>query len=62
VPSLGGAALGYGANGGGSANEYYVIESANNVAGLVGAETYLVDLLTNVAERLASHSATRAHA
>ncbi len=45
VPALFGGALGYGGNGGGLPDEYYVIESATNVAGLVEAECYYADLL-----------------
>jgi acetylornithine deacetylase/succinyl-diaminopimelate desuccinylase-like protein len=61
MPSLTGCALGYGANGGGAANEYFAIESESNVAGLVAGETYLVDLLSNVADRLAAHTAAGTH-
>lgn len=61
VPSLSGCALGYGAGGGGAANEFYVIESDRNVAGLVAAETYLVDLITNVGAALGAQTAKPAH-
>jgi acetylornithine deacetylase/succinyl-diaminopimelate desuccinylase-like protein len=61
VPSLSGCALGYGAGGGGAANEFYVIESERNVAGLVDAETYLVDLIANVGAALAAQTAKPAH-
>jgi acetylornithine deacetylase/succinyl-diaminopimelate desuccinylase-like protein len=58
VPSLSGCALGYGAGGGGAANEFYVIESDRNVAGLLAAETYYVDLVANVGRALATQTAT----
>jgi acetylornithine deacetylase/succinyl-diaminopimelate desuccinylase-like protein len=50
VPALGGGALGYGARGGGAADEYFVLESDGRVAGLVEAERYCVDLLLRYAE------------
>jgi acetylornithine deacetylase/succinyl-diaminopimelate desuccinylase-like protein len=56
IPSLSGCGLGYGANGGGAANEYFVIEGNDTVAGLVEAETYLVDLVTNVGARLSGEA------
>ncbi len=49
VPALFGGALGYGGNGGGLPDEYCVIESSANVAGLVEAECFYADLLTNFA-------------
>jgi acetylornithine deacetylase/succinyl-diaminopimelate desuccinylase-like protein len=45
VPALFGGALGYGGNGGGLPDEYYVIDSTANVAGLVEAECYYADLV-----------------
>ena len=45
VPALFGGALGYGGNGGGLPDEYCVIESSANVAGLVEAECFYADLL-----------------
>jgi acetylornithine deacetylase/succinyl-diaminopimelate desuccinylase-like protein len=60
VPSLSGCALGYGAGGGGAANEFYVIESEHNVAGLLAAETYLVDLVANVGKQLVASTAEAA--
>jgi acetylornithine deacetylase/succinyl-diaminopimelate desuccinylase-like protein len=50
VPALNGGALGYGARGGGSADEYFVLESDGSVAGLVEAERFCVDLLLRFAE------------
>jgi acetylornithine deacetylase/succinyl-diaminopimelate desuccinylase-like protein len=61
VPSLSGCALGYGAGGGGAANEFYVIESERNVAGLLAAEIYLVDLVANLGKQLVAHTAEAAH-
>ena len=45
-----GGALGYGARGGGSADEYFVIESDGRVAGMLEAERFCVDLLFRFAE------------
>jgi hypothetical protein len=50
VPALGSVGLGYSANGGGSANEYLVLESDGRVAGLVEAETFFADLLLTFAD------------
>ncbi len=50
VPALGGGALGYGARGGGSADEYFVIESDGRVAGMLEAERFCVDLLFRFAD------------
>lgn len=50
VPAITGCALGGGGNGGGSANEYFVVESDTNVAGLVEAERFYADLLLRYAE------------
>jgi acetylornithine deacetylase/succinyl-diaminopimelate desuccinylase-like protein len=52
VPSLTGCSLGFGANGGGAANEYLVIESDGRTAGLVEAQHYMCDLLFTAASRL----------
>jgi len=49
VPALFGGALGYGANGGGLADEFCVIDSDANVAGLVEAECFYADLLMRFA-------------
>jgi acetylornithine deacetylase/succinyl-diaminopimelate desuccinylase-like protein len=57
VPSLTGCALGFGANGGGAANEFLVIDGADGVAGLVESEAYMVDLVNNVGARLTAHAA-----
>ena len=57
VPALNGSALGYGANGGGAANEFFVIDGEGKVAGLVEAEAYMVDLLQNVGARLTARGA-----
>jgi acetylornithine deacetylase/succinyl-diaminopimelate desuccinylase-like protein len=49
VPALFGGALGYGGNGGGLPDEFCVIESSANVAGLVDAECFYADLLASFA-------------
>jgi acetylornithine deacetylase/succinyl-diaminopimelate desuccinylase-like protein len=52
VSSLSGCSLGYGANGGGGANEYLVVESDGRVAGLAEAERFMCDLLLTYAKTL----------
>jgi acetylornithine deacetylase/succinyl-diaminopimelate desuccinylase-like protein len=59
VPALNGGALGYGARGGGSADEYFVLESDGSVAGLVEAERFCVDLLLRYAELARSGNGAR---
>jgi acetylornithine deacetylase/succinyl-diaminopimelate desuccinylase-like protein len=59
VPALSGCALGYAANGGGGADEYIVVESDGSVAGMLEAETYLVDLVMAVAGALRADRAAR---
>jgi acetylornithine deacetylase/succinyl-diaminopimelate desuccinylase-like protein len=49
VPARFGGALGYGGNGGGLADEFCVIESDANVAGMVEAECFYADLLMRFA-------------
>jgi len=50
VPAINGAGLGYGARGGGSADEYFVLESDGGVAGLLEAQRFCVDLLFRFVE------------
>jgi acetylornithine deacetylase/succinyl-diaminopimelate desuccinylase-like protein len=57
VPAINGAALGYGAGGGSGADEYFVLESGGNVAGLLEAERFCVDLVLRYAELKGNGSA-----
>ena len=50
VPAINGSALGYGEGGGSGVDEFFVLEGDGDVAGLVEAERFCVDLVLRYAE------------